>query len=158
MPRLLTLADAIRTASDVRQAGRVVVTTNGAFDLLSVPHIRLLEAAKKEGDFLLVGINSDVSVKKLKGEKRPIIPEAERAELVAALRCVDGVFLFDDLDPREWLTQVRPNVHVNSAEYSEECIEAPVLKEIGAKLVLVPRHEDLLSTSGVIDVIRSRFS
>lgn len=154
---ILTLPEATDLAVKLRQQGKRVVTTNGAFDLLSIPHLRLLEAARREGDALLVGVNSDVSVRALKGEKRPIVPEQERAALVCGLQCVDAVFLFDEPDPRAWLPQIHPDVHVNSAEYTEQCIEAPLLQEIGARLVLVPRDTEHLSTSGVIHVIRDRY-
>lgn len=154
---ILTLLEAADLAIQFRQQGKRVVTTNGAFDILSIPHLRLLEAARGEGDVLLVGVNSDASVRALKGEKRPIVPEQERAALVVGLRYVDAVFLFDETDPRAWLPQIRPDVHVNSAEYTAQCIEAPVLQEIGARLVLVPRDTEHLSTSDVIQAIRDRY-
>lgn len=154
---ILTLPEAIDLAGKFRHEGKRIVTTNGAFDLLSVPHLCLLEAARREGDVLLVGVNSDMSVRALKGEKRPIVPERERAALVAGLRCVDAVFLFDEPDPCAWLPKIRPHVHVNSAEYTEECVEASLLREIGARLVLIPRDAKHLSTSDIITVIQKRY-
>ncbi|MBU0458289.1 adenylyltransferase/cytidyltransferase family protein [Patescibacteria group bacterium] len=155
--KILTLAKAAEIAHKAQESGKTVVTTNGVFDMLSVPHLRLLEAAKASGDFLLVGINSDVSVKKIKDDSRPIIPESQRLELLAGLECIDGLFLFDEEDPREWLKEVRPDVHVNSSEYSQDCVEAAVVKEIGAELKLVQRSERLLSTSDVIEVIKEKY-
>ena len=157
MTPILTIAGARDLVVQSRQQGKRVVTTNGVFDILSVPHLRMLEAAAREGDVLIVGINSDMSVRSFKGDKRPLVPEQQRAELVAGLWCVDGVFLFDELDPRVWLRTIKPHVHVNSAEYTEHCVEASVLQDIGARLVLVPRDTEHLSTSDIIRVVSDRY-
>jgi glycerol-3-phosphate cytidylyltransferase len=156
--RILTIDQAAVMSTDAQKSGKKVVTTNGTFDLLSVAHVRLLEAAKKEGDILIVGVNSDASVKALKGNDRPVVSEEERATLVASLRAVDAVFLFDDADPRVWLSVIKPDVHVNSEEYGKECVEAETVREIGAKLVLAPRATDIKSTSKRIEDIVQRFS
>jgi rfaE bifunctional protein nucleotidyltransferase chain/domain len=158
-------SDKILTQDQIRErvqaaqaAGSTVVTTNGVFDLFSVAHLRLLEQAKLQGDLLVVGVNSDESVRRTKGEKRPILPEDQRVEIVAGCMYADFVCVFDEDDPREFLKAIQPNVHVNSAEYSEDCIEADTLREMGAKLVLVPRHEDVASTSDIIKTVCQRFS
>jgi rfaE bifunctional protein nucleotidyltransferase chain/domain len=151
---LFTLDGAVEFATTARKKGKTVVTTNGVFDLLSLPHVRLLEHARAQGDVLIVGVNSDSSVRTLKGEGRPIIPAAERATIVASLRCVDTVFVFDDLDPRSWLPLIRPNVHVNSSEYGDSCVESDILREIGARLELVPRMTGATSTSDAIAKIK----
>ncbi len=156
--RIIDVPRAVQLAADAVRDGKRVVTANGVFDLFSVPHLLLLEHARAQGDLLMVGVNSDASVRALKGERRPIVPEAERARIVAGLRCVEYVFVFDDADPRAWLRQIRPAVHVNSAEYGEECVEAKTLREIGAALVLKPRDTAARSTSDIIELIRSRFS
>ncbi len=156
--RILTIDQAAVMSTDAQKSGKKVVTTNGTFDLLSVAHVRLLEAAKKEGDILIVGVNSDASVKALKGNDRPVVSEEERATLVASLRAVDAVFLFDDADPRVWLSVIKPDVHVNSEEYGKECVEAETVREIGAKLVLAPRATEIKSTSKRIEDIVQRFS
>ncbi len=150
MSAFLSFQNVLAFRERARADGRTVVTTNGAFDLLSAAHVRLLRRAKDEGDVLIVGVNSDLSVRTLKGDRRPIVPGAQRAEIIAALSCVDAVFLFNDLDPRRWLLLLQPDVHVNSAEYGENCVESPVLREIGARLVLVPRSTDVLSTSDYV--------
>lgn len=155
--KIMSLEQAAKHAEAVRKAGKKVVTMNGVFDLLSSNHIAHLEAAKAQGDLLFVAINSDASVRELKGDKRPIVPETERARMVAALACSDVVFLFPDLDPRPWLPVIRPDVHVNSAEYGKECIEAETVKEIGAELVLLPRAKETVSTTELIDLIVSRY-
>ena len=161
--KVITIDELTKRLDSERQSGKKIVTTNGVFDLLSAPHVFFLEEAKKQGDILVVGINSDESVQRCKDPKRPIVPEDQRALLVASLACVDHVFLFEDDDPRAWLPVIRPDAHVNSEEYTEKCIEADVVKEIGAELVLLPRrlhpdHDDFLSTSDIIDTIRDRYS
>jgi len=156
--KIVGIDRAVALADEARKAGQRIVTTNGVFDLFSLPHLILLEAAKARGDLLFVGINSDASVHALKGPNRPIVPEGERARIVAGLACVDTVFLFDDADPRPWLQKIRPHVHVNSAEYGKTCVEAAVLKEIGAELVLLPRSTSFRSTSDIIDLIRHQSS
>ena len=154
--KIVSIAEASKRAEAARKAGKTVVTTNGVFDLFSMPHLQILEFAKTQGDLLFVGVNSDASVRALKGEGRPVVPEEERARIVAGLACTDCVFLFDDADPRPWLPTIRPSIHVNSAEYTEQCVEDSVLKEIGATLVLHPRDTAHRSTSDLIASIRSR--
>lgn len=156
--KILDLEAAAQRAAEARAAGKRVVTVNGVFDLLSVNHLLYLHAAKEQGDVLLVGVNSDASVRELKGDKRPIVPEQERARIVAALACTDVVFLFSDTDPRPWLTRIKPDVHVNSTEYGKECIEADTVKEIGAELVLLPHGDVSPSTTALIERIVSRYS
>ncbi len=161
--KLCTVEQAADIAKSAHAAKQTVVTINGAFDLLSLAHVRFLESAKEQGDILMVGVNSDASIRLLKGKDRPIVSEGERSLLVAALACTDHVFLFDDEDPRRWLATIKPDVHVNSDEYGEDCIEASTLREIGTKLVLLPRATDILSTTQRIESIirrggESRFS
>lgn len=143
--KITTIAEAATLAKKARAEGKTVVTTNGAFDVLHEGHLFLLEEARKEGAVLIVGVNSDASVKRAKGPNRPIENERTRARHVAMH--ADSVFIFDDDDPRAWLKIVRPDVHVNAATYGENCIEAEVLKKIGAKLVLVPFKKELGSTT-----------
>lgn len=158
MSKLYTISELADQIQKDKEEGLVVVTINGCFDILSVPHIRFLQEGKTQGDKLYVGLNSDVSTRSLKGEKRPIVPQAERAEMLCALSCTDGVFIFDDLDPRQWLTVLRPDVHVNGAEYTEDCIEAGTVKEIGARLHLKNRTEKIQSTSDYVQTIIERYS
>lgn len=155
---ILSLPEVAQFSASARANGKVVVTTNGVFDLFSIPHLRYIEAAKREGDILLVGINSDMSVKVLKGPKRPIVSELDRATIVAAIRAVDAVFLFDDTDPRPWLPLLQPHVHVNAAEYTAGCIESATVATIGARLTLVGRHTASPSTSDYIAIILDRYA
>lgn len=146
--RVLPLAELLPLVEHWRKKGKTIVTTNGTFDLLHKGHLFLLEECRKQGDILIVGINSNASVKRYKGQDRPIEDEKIRAQNVSAY--ADAVFIFEDDDPREWLKSIRPDVHCNAATYGEGCIEAPVVKEIGARLHLVPIKKELGSTTQII--------
>lgn len=145
---VMSLPEAASFAKKTQEEGKRVVTTNGAFDLLHPGHVFLFDEARKHGDVLMVGVNGDASVRRSKGPDRPIEPEAIRARKVAAF--VDAVFVFEESDPRAWLSLIRPDVHVNAETYGQDCVEAPVLKEIGAKLALVPVCPDLGSTTEIL--------
>jgi len=137
----------------LRKAGKVIVTTNGCFDIISLAHVRMLEIAKEQGDILVVGINSDESIHKLKGPKRPIRPEQERMAIVAAFQMVDFAVLFDEKDCTDFVGRVRPNIHVNDASYGENCVESGAVRACGGKLFLVPKME-WESNSKLIERIR----
>jgi rfaE bifunctional protein nucleotidyltransferase chain/domain len=144
----------IEIVKKAKQKKKTIVTTNGSFDIFHYGHIKLFEEAKQQGDILIVGINSDASVKAYKGPDRPINPENARAGLVASLQYVDYVFLFDDTTPNRWLELIAPDIHCNSSEYGENCVERPTLDKLGAKLHLVYRNEnDGLSTTEMIQKI-----
>jgi rfaE bifunctional protein nucleotidyltransferase chain/domain len=129
------------------------VSTNGCFDLLHVGHLRYLQAARAEGEGLIVAVNSDSSVQGLKGPKRPIVGQQERAELLAGLACVDLVFIFDEPSPGELLAALKPAVYVKGGQYTEATLpEAPVLKAVGTRLVFTPMSEGA-STSLLIERI-----
>lgn len=120
-----------------RAAGKTIVLANGCFDLIHVGHVRYLEAAKREGDVLVVAINSDESVRRTKGEGRPLVPEAERMEVLAALRCVDFVTVFGEMTADELLRALRPNVHAKGTEWREDNVpELATVKSIGARVVI----------------------
>lgn len=122
--------------------------------MLHAGHLYILEQASLEADFLLVALNSDASIQKYKSSKRPIIPLKYRLEMMAALEFVDFVTWFEETDPRDFLLKVRPDVHVNGAEYGSNCIEAEVVKQIGARLHLVDRIPGL-ATSEILEKIRT---
>jgi D-glycero-beta-D-manno-heptose 1-phosphate adenylyltransferase len=123
--------EAVANAVEAHRArGRTVALANGAFDLLHVGHIRYLEGAKALADVLVVAVNSDRSVRLAKGANRPLVPEAERAELVAALACTDYVLLFDEADVRAVLRRLRPEVHVKGTDYTPESV--PEAAEVAA--------------------------
>jgi len=121
-----------------RRAGRTVVFANGIFDLLHVGHVRYLEGARAEGDILVVGINSDASARKLKGEGRPILTERARAVIVAALAAVDFVVIFDDPNVEPLLHAFRPNVHAKGTDYAPETVpERDVAAQLGIRIAIV---------------------
>ena len=137
-----------------RQAGKSVALTNGLFDLLHVGHLRSLEGAAAEADLLVVAINSDRSARQLKGPSRPVIPEDERAELVAGFAVVDYVTVFDELDARVLLRAVRPDVHCKGSDYTADTVpEADLAEELGWRVTIVgdaKRH----ATSSLIERIK----
>lgn len=136
---------------------KTVVTTNGCFDLMHVGHLRYLQAAKNLGDLLVVGVNSDNSVRELKGERRPLIPADERAEMLAGLDCVDYVVIFPELDPISLLSELKPDIHVKGGDYTiEQVIERQVVEENGGR-VIVGLNIEGKSTTNVIQTILHRF-
>ena len=141
----------------LKSEGNVIVTTNGCFDVLHLGHLRYLQAARQLGDLLVVAINSDVSVRELKGENRPLIPEDERAEMLAGLECVDYVVIFPELTPIELLSELKPNIHVKGGDYKlEQLVEREVVEAHGGK-VIVGLNVPGKSTTNLIDVICERY-
>ncbi|MFC1717100.1 D-glycero-beta-D-manno-heptose 1-phosphate adenylyltransferase [Candidatus Poribacteria bacterium] len=140
-----------------RRAGKKIITTNGCFDVLHVGHTRYLQQAKRQGDILIVAINSDDSVRAIKGDKRPLVPEDERAEMLAALECVDYVTIFPELDPIQFLHELRPDIHVKGGDYRlNQIVEREAVESIGAELRLLPGAQGK-STSGLIELIVKRY-
>jgi rfaE bifunctional protein nucleotidyltransferase chain/domain len=128
-----------------RREGRVVVWTNGCFDLLHVGHVRNLQGARALGDALVVGVNDDASVRRLKGLGRPIVPAVERAEVLAALECVDAVVLFGEDTPVAALDRLRPDIHCKGADYAplhgKPIPEAVVVEAYGGRIAFLPLVE-----------------
>ncbi|HGJ67306.1 TPA: D-glycero-beta-D-manno-heptose 1-phosphate adenylyltransferase [bacterium] len=142
---------------EAQKQGKKVVTTNGCFDVLHVGHLRYLQSAKELGDILIIAINSDESVRAIKGEKRPLVPQGERAELLAGLECVDYVMIFPELDPKQFLIELRPNIHVKGGDYSlDRVLERETVEAIGAELRLLPGAEGK-STTNLIETIIERY-
>lgn len=139
--------------SALRAKKLTIATINGSFDLLHAGHLFILHEASKQADCLIVALNSDASIQKYKSPKRPIVPLAYRLELMAALECVDYVTWFEEADPRALLAKIRPDVHVNGAEYGENCIEADTVRNHGGRLHLVERIGGL-ATSSLIEKIK----
>jgi len=138
-----------------RRAGERIVLANGNFDLLHVGHVRYLRGAKEQGGKLLVAVNSDASVRALKGEGRPVMPEQERAEIVAALGDVDAVVIFPELDVRALIREIRPDIHAKGTDYTVESVpERDTVVEYGGRVAIVGDSKDH-STS---EIIRSRLS
>lgn len=143
-----------QTRAGMRAEGLTLATLNGSFDLLHAGHLYILQQASLQADRLLVALNSDASIRAYKNPKRPIVPLQYRLELMAALEFVDFVTWFDETDPCALLTRIRPDVHVNGAEYGTNCIEAETLRQVGARLHLVDRIPSL-STSQLIEKVLS---
>ena len=155
-PKIVALDDVAKRAEQLRAGGKQIVATNGCFDLLHAGHIRYLKAARARGDVLVVGLNGDESVHKLKGPGRPINYESDRAEVLAALESVDLVAIFPELRATRFIELVRPDVYVKGGDYSSETLdneERTVLKKIGAKIDIVP-FEKGYSTSALINHLR----
>ena len=160
----LKMLNKIKTREELKQIiqqarseGKKVVTTNGCFDVLHVGHLRYLQLAKGLGDILIVAINSDDSVRAIKGEKRPLVPEDERAELLAGLECVDYVMIFPELNPISFLIELRPNIHVKGGDYTpDRVVERETVESIGAELHLLPGVEGK-STTNLIEIIIERY-
>lgn len=138
-----------------KAAGEKVVFTNGCFDLLHRGHLHLLREAKKLGDLLIVALNSDSSVKKIKGPRRPIFPQAERAELIAALEMVDYATIFDDPDPRRIIKALMPHVLVKGGDWKDNIVGREIVEESGGKVTHVPYLEGY-STTHVIERMRKK--
>lgn len=148
--RVCSLAELLVCLQDRRRAGEQVVFTNGCFDLLHVGHLRTLQWARAQGDVLVVGLNSDESVRRLKGERRPLTPEADRAELLAGFSCVDYVVIFEEDTPMAVLTQIRPEVHVKGGDYRPEDLpEAPLVQSYGGRVLVTPLIEGRSTTATV---------
>lgn len=144
--------------SELRSRGKKVVFTNGCFDLLHVGHVQYLKAAKRKGDILVLGVNSDASVRSLKGDGRPLIPEQERIEILAALHCVDYIVLFHEATPERLIGEIRPDVLVKGADYRlEEVVGREIVEGYGGRVELIPLVENR-STSKLIKTIVERWS
>ena len=136
---ILSLHEAIFRFGREKRNGRRVVFTNGCFDLLHPGHVETLEKARSLGDALVVGVNSDRSVREMKGPGRPIMPEQERAEVLAALACVDGVVIFDEATPREIVAALVPDVLVKGGDWaSDQIIGREETEAAGGKVVSIP--------------------
>lgn len=154
--RLLTAPEAlVALVAQLRAEGKTIVTTNGSFDLLHRGHLGLLSVARRAGDVVIVGLNSDVSVRAYKGPLRPIVPESDRAALLLALETVDYVYLFDEPECLEFVRLARPDVHVNDAAYGPLCIEAELVAQGGGRLLLVHKAPGASSTDIVRRVVEA---
>ena len=146
--KIVTLAEAQARVAEARRTGRTVALANGCFDVLHVGHVRYLEGARGEADVLVVGLNADASVRKLKGAGRPVLPEGDRALLVAAVRAVDHVVVFAEDDVSRLLLALRPDVHCKGTDYTPETVpERDVVLSYGGRVAIVgdPKDHDTRS-------------
>ena len=151
---ILTLDAAVAFAESHRAAGARIVVTNGVFDLLHPGHVRYLAAARAEGDLLIVAVNSDRSARANKGPSRPITPDAERAEILAALAVVDAVVLFDEDTPAEIIRRLQPDVLVKGADWAADAIVGRDIVEARGGRVVRIDIEPGWSTSGIMEKVR----
>ena len=154
-PKIVEIEELSDRCEKLRSAGKQIVATNGCFDLLHVGHVRYLQAARALGDLLVVGLNGDPSVHELKGAGRPIMTQSDRAEILAALACVDLVTIFPEIRATKFLSAVRPAVYVKGGDYTPRTLdeeELTILKKIETAIRLIP-FETGYSTSGLIEQI-----
>ncbi len=155
--KIVEVKELINRIDPLRRSGKQVVFTNGCFDIMHAGHVRYLAAAKSEGEILIVGINSDKSVKSIKGKNRPIMPQDQRAEVLAGLWCVDYVVFFDEPDPLRLIQAIKPDVLVKGEDWAEDkIIGADSVKADGGRVVRVAVVPDI-STSMIIERIIKQY-
>ncbi len=156
--KIKPLDELLAVVAELRRQGKRIVFTNGCFDLLHAGHITYLAQARALGDVLIVGLNSDASVRALKGSERPLMPQEDRALLLAGLAFVDFVVLFDDLVPHRLIEAIKPDIHVKGGDYTEADLpEAPLVRSYGGQVVILPKVEGR-STTALVQRIRGRES
>ena len=154
---LVSIEKAFELADKLRKEGRKIVLANGVFDLLHKGHILYLQEAKALGDVLFVAVNSDLSVRKLKGEARPILPQEERAFIVASLSAVDYAFVFEEEDVGEIIRRMRPHFHAKGGDYTPETVpERDVAQQVGT-ITVITGGAKISSTTDIIGKILERF-
>lgn len=149
--KIVTRAEAVRIVRNLKQAGKKVVFTNGCFDILHRGHIELLSFAREQGDALIVGLNSDDSVRRLKGSRRPVNKQMDRAIVLAALEFVDYVVVFDEDTPQELISSLLPDVLVKGGDYQpEEIVGREIVEQYGGKVIVFPLVQGY-STTAIIE-------
>ena len=152
--KLKTVDELKLIVAQARRIGKIIVFTNGCFDLLHRGHVHILREAKACGDLLIVGINSDVSVKRIKGPTRPVLPEMDRVELIAAMEMVDYVVLFDEPDPYKLIETIRPQVLAKGGDWKpEEIIGSDIVQRNGGRIAVIPYLKGF-STTDIIERIQ----
>lgn len=155
--KIKSLSDAKKEIDILKKQGKKIVFTNGCFDILHIGHTRYLYSARELGDFLIVAVNSDKSIKAIKGPERPVIPDNERIEMLAALGCVDMAILFDEEDPLEVIKFLVPDILVKGGDWKEdEIIGSDVVKNSGGRVIRIPFIKGA-STTGIINRILDGF-
>jgi rfaE bifunctional protein nucleotidyltransferase chain/domain len=157
LKKILSLEALVPIREHLKAEGKTVVLTNGHFDVLHVGHIDCLQRAKALGDVLIVGLNSDASTRLLKGEKRPIVPQEERAQLLAALQCVDYVIVFEERTAERLLAALKPEVYVKGGDWAiEDLPEAKAIAECGIRVEILSQVPSR-STTDIIKTILTRY-
>ncbi len=147
--------EVVKHISPLKAQGKTVVTTNGCFDVLHAGHIQYLYEAASKADILVVGVNSDIVVNKLKGNDRPVQNEKDRLVLVSALRMVDCTFIFQEDDPREFLKLLKPDIHVKGGDYTKDIIEKPIVESYGGKISIVSYKKGYSSTEIINKILKN---
>ena len=152
--KIKTIRELKKIAENLKKQNKRIVTTNGVFDILHMGHLRYLQEAKKLGDILIVAINSDSSVRKIKGPKRPLNNENDRAEMLASLQCIDFVAIFDEENPIRFLEEVKPDVHAKGGDYKmSQIIEKGTVEKNNGKIVLIPMVKGYSTTEFINKII-----
>lgn len=153
--RILPLGSLVTIVKVLRKRKRKIVLTNGCFDMIHLGHVKILEMAHSLGDVLIVGLNSDSSVRRLKGHGRPIMSEMDRAEIIGALRCVDFVTIFSEMTAENLIRNIKPNVYVKGGDYEKApCKEMAVVKEYGGEAIVLPYISGKSSTLLVKKILK----
>ena len=153
--KIKTLNEIKEIVEELKGQNKKIVTCNGCFDILHQGHTKFLEEAKHQGDILIVGINSDSSVKENKGPDRPINSEQSRAEALSDLEMVDYIVIFSEKNPIKLLEIIKPDIHCNGVEYGENCIEAETVKKHGGRIYLIKKFKNF-STTNLIKKIKGQ--
>lgn len=154
--KVTTLSDLLPIAQKLKAEGKTIVTTNGCFDIAHAGHVDSLEWAANQGDVLIVGLNSDHSVKENKGDQRPVLPEGERARMLAAFASVDYVFIFNQKSPTDWIKELKPDIHVKGPGSDKSAAfegEKKIIESCGGKVLLAPLTFNRSTTSIIERVI-----
>ena len=154
MNRVMTRGDAVAWREELGRQGKRVVFTNGVFDILHPGHVRYLATARSHGDALIVAVNSDRSVRAIKGPERPVNPEAERAEVITALACVDAAVVFDEDTPHDIISAIQPDVLVKGADWAHDKIVGRDIVEARGGVVIRVTVEEGHSTTNVIKKVK----
>lgn len=153
--KIKTLKQLMPIVKELKSKNKKIVTTNGVFDILHFGHVKYLEEAKALGDVLIVGVNSDSSVKKIKGHKRPINNEKSRLCVLAALESVDYTFTFKEKDPRSWISSIKPEIHVKAGDYKpSQIIEKEVVEKNNGEIVIAKMERGCSTTKIINKILR----
>lgn len=155
--KIVTRAEIIKIAEKMRTENKTIAFTNGCFDILHAGHVKYLYEAASQGDLLVLGLNSDSSVKQIKGEKRPVIKESHRAQVLSALACIDYIVLFDEPAPGSLIREIKPDILVKGADWNEtEIVGANFVKQNGGRVSRINLEPDI-STTAIIEKIVKTF-
>jgi len=153
MNKIRSQEELAKIVANLKKKGKKIVTTSGVFDIIHIGHVHSFEQAKSFGDILIIGVNSDSSVKKIKGDKRPIVPQKERTELLAAFSIVDYVTLFEETEPSKFLDRIKPDIHIKGKDWENKfCPEKELIEKNGGKMKFIDLEQGF-STTNIINKI-----